>query len=375
MYRAILVDDERPALDVLSLLLEKSGQICVVGSFTHASDVLSVIHRLKPDVAFLDIEMPGICGLELAGKITEAEGGIEIVFVTAFEKYALEAFKANAIDYILKPFSSEDITKVITRLNKIKPLQNERRMPMVQAQICCFGRFSVFCSGCMETIKWRTAKGEELFAFMLQNLNDDVPKWRITQALWPEYEEEKRLNAYLYTTIYQVKKKLLEENIKFTFTFQNGKYKMELPDISLDTNSFMAITNGEINVTEASIDNYKTAFSFFRGTYLGENEYHWSQSEAEKYSVRYRRLVFALFQYYTEQADNLAAEQILLDALKIIPLDNDLNEMLLRFFYAKKDKSALVVHYNKIKTLYQEELGIEPSSDMQDLFDKGLEFL
>ena len=213
MYRAILVDDERPALDVLSLLLEKSGQVCVVGSFTRASDALSGIQTLKPDVAFLDIEMPEISGLELAGKIIEAEGDMEIVFVTAYDKYALEAFRANAIDYILKPFSSDDIVKVITRLNRIKPLPNACWMPTAQVRICCFGRLSVRCAGCAEALKWRTAKAEELFAFMLQNLNSDVPKWKITEALWPEYEGEKQLSVNLYTTIYKVKKNLLEENI------------------------------------------------------------------------------------------------------------------------------------------------------------------
>ena len=374
MYRAILVDDERPALDVLSFLLEKSGQICVVGTFIHASDALAEIPQLKPDVAFLDIKMPEISGLELAEKIVETEGNTEIIFVTAYDKYALEAFNANAIDYILKPISSNDITRVITRLDRIKPLPNACWMPTVQAQIYCFGRLSVYCAGCTEALKWRTTKAEELFAFMLQNLNIDVPKWKITQALWPEYEEEKKVDVNLYTTIYKVKKTLIKANIKFTFTFQNGKYKMELPNISIDTNEFMAITNGEIKVTEASVDKYKTAFSLFRGTYLGENEYYWSQSEAEKYLVRYRRLVFALVHYYIKQADNLAAEQILRDSLQIIPLDDDLNEMLLQLFYAKKDKAALIRHYNRIKTLFQAEFGVEPSFSMKELLNKGSKF-
>jgi len=70
----------------------------------------------------------------------------------------------------------------------------------------------------------------------------------------------------------------------------------------------------------------------------------------------------------------LTAEQILRDSLQILPLDDDLNEMLLRLFYAKKDKCALILHYNKIKALYQDELGIEPSSNMQELFIKGSKF-
>lgn len=208
---------------------------------------------------------------------------------------------------------------------------------------------------------------------MLQNLNTGVPKWKITQVLWPEYDEEKKIDVNLYTTVYKVKKMLLDANIRFTFTFQNGTYKMELPGASIDTNEFMAITDGEIYVAEETLDKYKAAFRLFRGTYLGENEYRWSKSEAEKYLVRYHRLVFALVNYYMKQKDDITAEQVLRDALQINPLDDDLNEMLLRLFYTKKNKAAFAGHYHKIKVLYQDELGIEPSLIMQELFDKASE--
>jgi two-component SAPR family response regulator len=75
-----------------------------------------------------------------------------------------------------------------------------------------------------------------------------------------------------------------------------------------------------------------------------------------------------------KQADDLTAEQILRDSLQIIPLDEDLNEMLLQLFYEKKDKVALIRHYNKIKTLFQAEFGVEPSSKMKELLDKGSKF-
>jgi two-component SAPR family response regulator len=370
MFNAIIVDDEKPALDVLKLLLEKTGQICVVGSFMSAADALLKIQSLKPDVAFLDIQMSEMTGLELAEKILEAGGDIEIVFVTAYDKYALEAFRVNAIDYILKPFSPGDIMQAITRLKKAKPLPDANHTSADKGRVYCFGRLSVYGAGCGETVKWRTSKVAELFAFMLQNLDNEVPRWKIAQALWPECEEDKQLSVNLYTTVYKAKKTLLSANIKFDFTFKNGKYKMELPDVYIDAAAFAAITDGEITVTTASLDRYKRAFSLYKGNYLGENEYFWSQNEAEKYSIRYRRLVSELVKYYTNRSDYLAAEQILRDALTIIPLDDDLNTMLLKLFFMKRDRAALVMHYNKIKELYQNELGIAPSATIQNLFHK-----
>lgn len=146
---------------------------------------------------------------------------------------------------------------------------------------------------------------------------------------------------------------------------------MELPEAVIDTNEFMGITNGEICITEMSLDKYKIAFSLFRGAYLGENGYHWSQSEAEKYSVRYRSLVLALVSYYIQREDDTTAEQILHDALQINPLDDDLNERLLQLFYTKKNKAALAAQYNKIRVIYQDTLGIEPNFSMRELANKA----
>ena len=373
MFNAIIVDDEKPALDVLRLLLEKTGQICVVGAFMSAANALAEMQSLKPDVAFLDIEMSDMSGLELAEKIIDIGIDIEVVFVTAYDKYALEAFRVNAIDYILKPFSSDDIVQAITRLKKVKPLPVVSQMPADKGRIYCFGRLSVYGVGCRDAVKWRTSKTEELFAFMLQNLDSQVAKWRITEVLWPEYETEKQLNTHLYTTIYKVKKTLLAANIKFDFTFMNGSYKMALPDVYIDAAEFEALTDVEITVTSASLGKYKRAFSLYRGNYLGENGYLWSQNEAEKYSARYCGLVSELAKYYMDRLDYVAAEQILRNSLTIIPLDDGLNEMLLKLLLMKRDKAALVKHYNKIKELYKTELGIAPNAAMQDLFNTTFE--
>lgn len=373
MFNAIIIDDEKPALDVLKLLLEKTGQICVAGSFLSAADALAEMQNQKPDVAFLDIEMPDISGLELAEKIIDSGLDIEIVFVTAYDKYALEAFRVNAIDYILKPFSLDDITQAITRLKKVKPLPAVSQMPADTGRINCFGRLSVYGAGNREAVKWRTSKTEELFAFMLQNLNIEVAKWKITQVLWPECEAEKQLNTNLYTTVYKVKKTLLSANIKFNFTFINGRYKLELPDAYIDVSEFKTITDDEIALSAASIERYKKALSLYEGNYLEENAYLWSQSKAEQYLIRYRSLVSEFVKYYTAKTDYANAEKILQRAVTKEPLDDGLNEMLLKLFFMKKDKASLVMYYNKIKELYKSELGIEPNAVMRDLFNRTFE--
>lgn len=374
MINAIIVDDEKPAIDVLKLLLEKTGQICVVESFMNATDALSNLKSLKPDVAFLDIEMPEMSGLEFAEKIIEEDVDIEIIFVTAYDKFALEAFQVNAIDYILKPLSEDDILRVITKLEKVRSLQTSVRAVSDKGCIYCFGRFQVYGVGCEKSIRWRTSKAEELLAFFVTNLNTEVSKWVVTDALWPECEPEK-LNVNLHTTIYQVKKSLLAANIKFDFSYMNGKYKLELPGIYIDVAEFEMGTNVDHFLTEESIEKQKKALSLYKGDYLAENGYSWSQNVANLYLIQYRRLVSKLSKYYLSRNDYISAEKILQEALNKEPLDDDFNVMMLELYFKKSNKASLVKHYNKIKELYAAELGITPNATMQDLFYRALKLL
>ena len=290
MFNAIIVDDENPALDVLRLLLEKTGQACVVGAFMSATD--ASCRNAKPEAGrrLSRYRNADMSGLKLAEKYRLLDRYRDHICY-AYDKYALKAFQVNAIDYILKPFSLDDIAQALKKLKKVRPLPTISQMPVDKGRIYCFGRLAVYGAGCRETVKWRTAKTEELFAFMLQNLNCEVSKWKITQILWPECEEEKQLNTNLYTTVYKVKKTLLSANIKFNFTFINGRYKLELPDLYIDAAEFEAITNAEMALSVTSIGRYKKALGLYKGNYLEENGYLWSQNKTEEYLIRYIILV------------------------------------------------------------------------------------
>ena len=98
--RVVIVDDERLAVLWVQRILECRDDIEIVGMFTKYSDLLEEFNRLKPDVAFMDIDMPGMNGLELAASLIELDGRLDVVFITAYDQYALEAFRVNAVDYL-----------------------------------------------------------------------------------------------------------------------------------------------------------------------------------------------------------------------------------------------------------------------------------
>jgi len=101
--RAVLVDDEQLARDELGYLLGQVGGIEVIGQAGNGVEALNTIDRLHPDVVFLDVQMPGLTGFEVARRLLDARASSQIIFVTAYDRHAIEAFEVNAVDYLLKP--------------------------------------------------------------------------------------------------------------------------------------------------------------------------------------------------------------------------------------------------------------------------------
>jgi two-component system, LytTR family, response regulator len=116
--RAVLVDDEQLARDELGYLLEQMGGIEVIGQAGNGVEALSAIDRLQPDVVFLDVQMPGLTGFEVARRMVEAQNPSHIIFVTAFDRHAIEAFEVNAVDYLLKPVDQARLEVAVQRARR-----------------------------------------------------------------------------------------------------------------------------------------------------------------------------------------------------------------------------------------------------------------
>ncbi|ENC9554395.1 two-component system response regulator BtsR [Aeromonas hydrophila] len=125
MLTALIVDDEPLAREELRLLLEQAGNIRLLGECAHAMEALPAIHRLKPDLLFLDIQMPRISGLELVSML-DPDLRPHIVFITAYDEFALRAFEENALDYLLKPVTAERMNKALERIQRLlSPLSSK----------------------------------------------------------------------------------------------------------------------------------------------------------------------------------------------------------------------------------------------------------
>lgn len=119
--RALIVDDEAPARAELRWLLAAHPEVEVVGEAATAREALALASAVAYDAVFCDIEMPGLSGLEAARLVREQPGKPALVFVTAYERYAVDAFAVEAFDYLLKPVDPQRLARVVERL------QEERR--------------------------------------------------------------------------------------------------------------------------------------------------------------------------------------------------------------------------------------------------------
>src|SRR4030042_3578556 len=109
--RALIVDDEAPARSELTYMLEKADNVEIVGEATNAREAIELIRALNHDVVFLDIEMPGLTGLNVAEIILELPRSPAVVFVTAYGEHAVKAFELDALDYLIKPFNARRLHK------------------------------------------------------------------------------------------------------------------------------------------------------------------------------------------------------------------------------------------------------------------------
>ncbi len=113
--RAYLVDDERLAIERLKRLLEATGRVTIAGSSTDPVAALDALRRTPVDVLFLDIQMPGLTGFEMLARL---ESDVAVVFTTAYDRYAIEAFGVNSVDYLLKPIEPDRLDRALDKLER-----------------------------------------------------------------------------------------------------------------------------------------------------------------------------------------------------------------------------------------------------------------
>lgn len=221
MIRALVVDDERYARDELVYLLSQYPNIDVVGEAESGDGAIIQAVQQSPDVVFLDVEMPRMNGIDAAKTLVELKQAPQIVFATAHPKFAAEAFRINAIDYLLKPYDEAQLTQTIHRLEKnVNPKKSVEESESL-------GKLAVEEDGEIHYVLPETI----LYIYRDEKLSKMITKDKVYEMRMTLKELESRLKPFSFFRIH--KSYLVNLNYVNRLTpWFNGAYQLELQGVT-----------------------------------------------------------------------------------------------------------------------------------------------
>ncbi|WP_340024916.1 response regulator [Paenibacillus sp. FSL K6-1096] len=366
MLRVVLIDDEKLALIQLESALRALGSTIVTATYTNPMQALDEASGWNADIIFLDIDMPVLSGLEAAAALEARCPGSAIVFVTAYNKFALEAFEASAQDYLLKPVSRERLRKTIQRIrNRKASTQKEGQQDVLM--IHGFNSIQFERGGLpIRDFRWRTSKSQELFAYLLYYHDRIVVKDKLIELLWPD-TSFKRASTHLYTAIYQLRQSLKRSDIGLTISNASvGEgYMLESGDARID---FVLWEEGILSlepVDDHNAPQHEELFKLYTGDFLGDYDYLWAESERQ-------RLRNLSLQHATELADYYSAKDNITKAVntyqRIVELHpyHEPGYLALMDFYNRLGELSFVQEqYEKLRSLLWRDLKLKPSAKVE----------
>ncbi|WP_294784933.1 response regulator [uncultured Eubacterium sp.] len=282
----VLVDDEERALNLLRIMLTRYDGFSVendrIDTFTQPAEALDFIRHTSVDVIFLDIEMPVLNGIALGKQISqELDNPPEIIYVTAFPEYSLEAWDTDALGYILKPYDPKQISAVLNRVLKyhttaVASLEAKNSLPPEDhihtataketgqpheqnsslPHVRCFPDFELFIN---ETpVSFKSRKAKELLALLVHYEGNWVPIDKITFCLLENCEEHSSKN-YSRTILYRLKQTLTPYQLEQMVESAYGKMRVHTEHFTCDYYDYL---HGQADL--------------FQGDYMGE--YTWAET-------------------------------------------------------------------------------------------------
>ncbi len=241
----IAVDDERPALRMLEKAIRQAEPECSLTCFLTAMEAIEYAKEERVDVAFLDIRMAGKNGLEMARELREIYQKTNILFVTGYQEYALDAFALAASDYIMKPAKPEDISAGLDNLR-----YGVKRHPEPEVRIKCFGGFGVFVDG--KPLLFPRVKTKELLAYLVHKQGAVANTAEIAAVLWEDKAYTHSVRTQTQKAIGNLLKLLQDAGIGYivergwnSMAVDVEKFSCDFYEHLKEDNNYISINSGE----------------------------------------------------------------------------------------------------------------------------------
>jgi two-component SAPR family response regulator len=360
-----IIDDEQPCLDELAWLLTQYSDVELIGMDTNPVRALDLIMECSVDAIFLDIDMPKLNGLELALSLQEKCTKVSVIFVTAYGQYALEAFKAHPLDFLLKPIRQEKLDDCIAYLRKHYALLHPKTELKPKLALRCFGTFELVCQ---DEIKWGTRRVRELLLYLLDRNGFPATKTELLEALF-DGQEDKNTVHNLYMTIYRLKNLLdtLDPERKRIRLTEDNALLLE-PGLC-DFVDFMRFARGNTVITEENAEEAEYILSLFRGPYLEKENFEWMSENTYETEIEYERIMLGLGRYLITAGHLLKAERILIAFLKRNALCEEAHTLLLDLTLLTGSREAYLQRYDQYAHIMKKELRLKPKVFYQKQYE------
>ncbi|MCK6077525.1 response regulator [Paenibacillus silvae] len=321
MIRVILIDDEADALNLLEILLNQVGNVEITGKYLNPIQAIEALNETMVDGVFLDIQMPGMKGTEVARRIRSISPELPIIFTTAYAEYALEAFEIDSTDYLLKPFTVGRLENAVARIMKNLYKQTNLEQPSVPAvpSVQALGGFHIFSPlKPSSEVVWKTKKERELCAFLIHHEGRRVNASFIIEALWPEHDLDKA-KSYLYTCLSYLRRSLTDQGIPIHIHKGNSGFSAELNNIKTDISLFETLLNQILNEEKMDEKYYNQMNKMYTGDYMHGCNFDWAIARQLELNSLYVRVLRKWSMYYLSQEKFSLAVDSLQRLLTIFP--------------------------------------------------------
>lgn len=367
--RAIIIDDERPSLELLKRIIEKNKHLEIVGEFTDAIDAAEQMDALLPDVIFTDIEMTYLNGIDFASLLRWDGKDTQIVFVTAYENYAIDAFAVDAANYIVKPITEESLNKTVERLLKNHVPQKDSLQSPNRNKILSLGTFRVYGSEEDKLVKWPTAKVKELFACLLCEKERELDKWQLCDILWPDAAPEKAIHS-LHSAMNRMKGALRDAGFEVTVLYNNDRYRLDMRDFFWDAEELLSFLKRNLVVTKANISRFEKMMELCQGDLFETEDYLWTAGLRENIKKQCHGARHNMVDYYLSCRNYRQAERQLQKLMEADPGDERVTVRLMELYFLTGNKVKLVQSYKRLGEYLKQELHIEPKESTKAHYQK-----
>lgn len=361
--KVVVIDDNPTSLAQMEMELSKLKDIQLMKSFLDPKEAKTFIIENEVDTVLLETEFSKVSGLDMTEQIQQVKPDVMVSFVSTNEKYAVEAYELNIIDYIIKPVMKSRLKKTLTRMKDLHRLHNADPIKALDIQLC--NRFEFIRENKYEPIVWQTKKSEELFLYLLHHNTEVLSKQTLRKVLWPN---EKASTIRFNKTIAQVKEVLERFNSHFELMESDQGYQLQLEHVYVDMWQWKEELSKLPAISDTSINDYERVMRKNAGVYLNCYPFDWLTEDQEALEAAWASVALKIAQYYYDKKIYGIAQHWYRTICARRPGDESAFLALMKVYELQGNEIQIARCYKELQLTLLKKHAIAPSEAIQNWY-------